>query len=314
MTGDRKAAELCNVVDTGNREDAYQTLYRAMTAKVGAKSTVDKELVKKACMTSLYGSEAQPKEAFGTGPLLKAFYETMEENAPAAWELNSFYLEIWDSERYTYHWVMPDNGNIVIKVMDSDMTEVRFLDTTYEVISKVHRPKEKGRSLSAHTTHATDGLIVREMSRRCNYDMNQVLKVIEALQQCDYDIDPKEGTDTDMVLILWDLYEKSGYLSARILDHLTKDNAQLVDHDVIWELIESLPNKPFEVLSIHDCFRCLPGYGNDLRKQYNLQLHLIARSNLLSFLLTQIIGQECNVGKLDYTLAADILNANYSLA
>lgn len=61
-------------------------------------------------------------------------------------------------------------------------------------------------------------------------------------------------------------------------------------------------------------FRCLPNYGNDLRKQYNLQLHLIAKSNMLSDLLSQLNGYEMKIGKLDPTLANDILEANYALS
>ena len=63
-----------------------------------------------------------------------------------------------------------------------------------------------------------------------------------------------------------------------------------------------------------DCFRCLPNYGNDLRKQYNLQLHLIAKSNMLSDLLSQLLGYKMHVPKLDPTLANDILKANYALS
>lgn len=61
-------------------------------------------------------------------------------------------------------------------------------------------------------------------------------------------------------------------------------------------------------------FRCLPNYGNDLRKQYILQLHHIARSNMLSDLLSQLMGHEVKVGKLDPTLADDILNTEYALS
>ncbi|MNY61690.1 hypothetical protein D3C86_1983980 [compost metagenome] len=80
------------------------------------------------------------------------------------------------------------------------------------------------------------------------------------------------------------------------------------------ELINSLPAKPFEIISIHDAFRCLPNYGNDLRQQYQLQLHLIARSNLLSYLLSQVLEQKVQIGKLDPTLAQDILHSEYMLS
>ena len=95
--------------------------------------------------------------------------------------------------------------------------------------------------------------------------------------------------DTRMVLTLWDHYQQSGYLSARILDHINDLNARYVDRAPIVELIASLPKKPFQLLTIHDAFRCLPSYGNDLRKQYTHQLALITKSKMLPFLLSQIL-------------------------
>jgi hypothetical protein len=48
--------------------------------------------------------------------------------------------------------------------------------------------------------------------------------------------------------------------------------------------------------------------------QYNRQLHLIAKSNLLSSVLSQLLGYDVVIGKLDATLADDVLQANYSLS
>lgn len=152
------------------------------------------------------------------------------------------------------------------------------------------------------------------MVRRCNYDVTQVLKVSMALENQEEQEVDFEDADTQMVEILWDHYLNTGYLSARILDHLNAINACLVEAEVIWELIESLPEKPFELITVHDCFRCLPNYGNDLRMQYNRQLYLISKSNLLSSILSQLLEREVSIGKLDNTLHLDILSTEYSLS
>jgi hypothetical protein len=75
-----------------------------------------------------------------------------------------------------------------------------------------------------------------------------------------------------------------------------------------------MPAKPFKVLSIHDAFRVHPLYGNDIRTQYNLQLYLIAKSKMLGYLLSQIVGKDIVIGKLDPTLADDILDTDYALS
>lgn len=117
-----------------------------------------------------------------------------------------------------------------------------------------------------------------------------------------------------MVEQLWTYYKDTGYLSARIFDYLDAGTIHLVDRTAIMELIESLPAKPFKVLSVHDCFRCLPQYGNDLRRQYNIQLATIAKSDLLSFIMSQVLGEKVTIGKLDPDLWKDIGETEYALS
>ena len=58
----------------------------------------------------------------------------------------------------------------------------------------------------------------------------------------------------------------------------------------------------------------LPNYGNDLRRQYNRLLAEVAQSDLLSFLVSQIVKRRITVTKLDPDMFGDILEANYSLS
>lgn len=315
LTGDRKAAQLCNVVDTGKREDAYKSIYLDMVEKAGDTAKIDRKQTKKAIMTSFYGSTAQPKNVFGEGLLLDIFYETMKEQAPGAWELNETMLALWNPEAYSNDWILPDNFHVHVKVMNTKKENVHFLNKPYEVSYTVNEPMEGGRSLGANMTHSVDGMIVREMTRRCMYDPKKImytLMVIEGKTKL-YDATTRVQ-DHEMVELLWNHYQKSGFLSARILEHINPINMFLVDRVEIFDLINSLPKKPFNLISIHDCFRCLPNYGNDLRKQYNLLLSQIAKSDLLSYLISQIIHRDVKIGKLDDNLWKDILETNYALS
>ena len=51
LLGDRKAASLCNVVDTGKREDAYTLVYEWMLQRLGGQVHLDRDPVKRAIMT-----------------------------------------------------------------------------------------------------------------------------------------------------------------------------------------------------------------------------------------------------------------------
>lgn len=323
LTGDRKAAELCNVVNVaGNyetaRQDGYTVIYNAMLQVIGEKSKITRDDTKQAIMTALYGSKAVPKEVFGEGMLLQVFESTMQNLAPAAWELNEAFMLMWDSEALVNSWTLPDNFHVHVKVMDRVSDTVHFMNKNYETFRTVNQAKESGRSLGANTVHSIDGMIVREMVRRCNYDAVKVADLrmyIEYLNE-GYELDVVFDDDynADMVRTLWKHYEESGYLSARIIDHLNVHNLHLVRRETISELLDSLPAKPFEVLTVHDCFRCLPNYGNDLREQYARQLMLIAKSNLLQYLVSQILCRNVTLGKLDETLWQDIADTEYALS
>ncbi len=316
LTGDRLAAKLCNVIDTGHREDAYTGLYTAMCDKIGDRAKIDRKDTKKAIMTAFYSSTAVPKTVFGEGALLDIFYETMKENAPAAWELNETMLAIWDPTKYSNDWVLPDNFHVHVKVMSSISENVHFLNAPYEVQYSVNKPMEGGRSLGANMTHSIDGMIVREMARRCMYDPAHIDKLKLLLQQpwtVGLPAGHKRPNDV-LVEKLHKHYIESGFMSARILEYLDEHNIGLTDPVAVLTLIKTLPSKPFTVISVHDCFRCLPNHGNDLRKQYNYILSQIARSDLLSFILTQLLGRDIVVQKIDPNLWVDILESNYALS
>ena len=266
-------------------------------------------------MTAFYSSTAVPKTVFGEGALLDIFYETMKENAPAAWELNETMLAIWDPKKYSNDWVLPDNFHVHVKVMSTVSENVHFLNAPYEVQYSVNKPMEGGRSLGANMTHSIDGMIVREMARRCMYDPAHVQKLIDLLAQSWVVKEKGPYPEKDaMVKKLHEHYKQSGFYSARIIEYLDEYNIDMTNYKALSDLLTSLPPKPFTVISVHDCFRCLPNYGNELRKQYNRILSDIARSNLLSFILTQLMGRDIVVQKIDPNLWVDILESNYALS
>lgn len=309
---DRRAAEICNLVDTGHRRDAYVSIYQDMVQQLGQTAKIDRKQTKQAIMTAFYSSTAVPKRVFGEGELLDVFYNTVSANAPGAWEINQTMLAIWDETALENSWVLPDNFHVKIKVMGEVTETVHFLNEPFEVSYHQNMPIKGGRSLGANMVHSIDGMVVREMQRRCHYDPTQISAIRTWIQNQQFGKLQQRDKD-QMVLLLWDHYKASGFLSARILSYLDNLNLGLVDWRVIARLIAGLPARPFELISIHDCFRCLPNYGNDLRRQYNDILAEIAESDMLSSVISQICNRKIQAGKLDPTLGRDIRAANYAL-
>lgn len=319
LTGDRSAAELCNVVnymgENGKplRRDAYTVIYHKMLDILGEASRIKRSDTKQAVMTAFYGSEAKPKEVFGEGIRLKTFENVMETVASGPWALNKFLLQCGNPDANRYVWVLPDNFHAVIKVMVPEVQTVNFLGKPFDITRMVQGTEEKTRMLSANITHSIDGMVVREMLRRCNYDPDLVKAVRELCDEGPSEYGEIEG-NLEMVQELWSHYEKSGFLSLSILDYLDPCTIAYVDRQVVADMIDTMPKKPFPVLTVHDCFRCHPNYGNDLRRQYNQILSDIAKSDLLGFILSQVLGQEFSAGKLDDSLWQDILETDYALS
>jgi len=206
---------------------------------------------------------------------------------------------------------MPDNFYACIETHDKEVVPFIFLDEEYQVIQKVNERPRFHKGLGPNLIHSVDGMIVREMYRRCTFDGRVTARVADAI------IEGKGGTtgkSADMVTRLWDHYLESGFLSVRILDYLYEDTLGLVDSLVIAKLISSLPDTPFELVCVHDCFRCHPNYGDSLRRQYNTILADINDSKLLPYIASQVSNQDIKARKVGKIPRDVILNANYTLS
>lgn len=286
--------------------DAYTEIFIHMHTGM----TLDRKDVKQCIMTALYGSTAQPKALFGED--VDVFYETMELMAPGAWDLNLGIQELWDEvEGTTYDWILPDNFYACIETHDKHVIPFKFLDKEYQVIQKVNDRPRFHKGLGPNLIHSVDGMIVREMYRRCQFDPKTIERVLDLLT-----IGAKgtDGKSADIVKTLWNHYEECGFLSVRILDYLHHDTIGLVDGTTVAELINTLPLRPFELVCVHDCFRCHPNYGNDLRRQYNHILADLNDSTVLPFICSQVVEQDIKARKVGVIPRDVILNANYTLS
>lgn len=289
--------------------DAYAEIFLHMNS--GLK--LDRKDVKQSIMTAFYGSTATPKAVFGED--VDVFYETMETMAPGAWDLNLGIQDLWDEIKDTsYDWVLPDNFYACIETTDKQIITFHFLEQEFQLVQKVNERPRFHKGLGPNLIHSIDGMIVREMYRRCMFNKKTVDHVIEMIDNKEMACDVRENKNTNMVRTLWELYKESGFLSVRILDHLQYDNLRLVDTDVIKKLIFTLPPKHFELVCVHDCFRCHPNYGNDLRRQYNTILADICESTILHSITSQVAKQNIKVKKVGKISREVILNANYTLS
>jgi len=172
LSGCKDTARVCNMINTGKREDVYTMIADMMNSRLNGKYGVSRKDVKKPCMTTFYNSKANPKEMFNEKQL-EAFYATLDGLMPGAMDIMEDINECWQYNSDVHQWTLPD-GHIA-KVNVTEMVDVRIevdeLDhRTFTYRYNKQQPSENYRSLVANIVHSVDGYIAREMVRRNHYE------------------------------------------------------------------------------------------------------------------------------------------------
>lgn len=316
LAGDEQAGAICNLIKTGKREDAYTRVHERVDALMGYSSAILRKSVKSALMTHLYGSKAEPKKCFGEDtPELRAFYQAVEELLPGADQLNKDLISLWDPEALSHSWTLPDGFEVVVKVMVTIEHQVDFLDKTFKVCEKVNMPQPVGLSMGANIIHSIDGMIVREMNRRCNYSLEKIERVMEILDRSNCGTSVSRDKDIQLLRLI-ELQDETDFLSAAILEHIDHENRGHINstlHGWIVRLVNSMPAVSFPVICIHDNFKFHPNYGNNVRFQYVQILAELSGSTVLDYIGTEIRGKPVQVTKLSNDMYHKILDSEYAI-
>lgn len=238
----------------------------------------------------------------------------MSQECPYVWALNKYLLKAWNNQIKEYGWTMPDNFHVHVKVYQKIKEEFAFMGKAYSFIHEENMPSDYGRAYSANLAHSIDSLFMREVCAMAMHDPEKINNIKNLLNQKKYNLLNTNKTNKDMVSSLVRLANQSGFLSARVLEYIDEGTISLVPRDALQEILDNLPEKPFEVIGIHDCYRVLPNYGNDVRRLYILQLYKLARSNMLEFILTQLLGTKITINKGDPEMYKDVLFSEYALS
>lgn len=311
LIGDRRAAEYSNVINTGIRRDAYTDLFKLLTDRIGPMPDITRDTLKKAIMTSLYGSSAKPKELFGEYE--EDFYDLMSRELPYVWQVMHAVVGSWNPTVDSYGWTMPDLFNVHIKVYDHKSIEFNFDGSDFVTDVLVNAPCKTGKAYLANIIHSIDSLIVREMTALAMHNPFNIQRIKNMLAGKPV-LAPTNDKNQEMVSNMVRIAKESGFLSAHILDFLDASTIKMVDEEELQELLSLVPNKPFELLSVHDSFHVLPNYGNDLRRLYIANLTKIAKSNLLQFITNQMPIRKLTFKKIEPNMWKEVLNSEYALS
>ena len=310
IVGCLKTCSNTGLIDPTTRSDIYTNSQTIMNSKVAANVSVPRKDIKQAVMTFFYGSTAEPEKLFGEGDILDAFYETMAEIAPGGEEIRNALIDCWQPTALVHQWQLPDGFDAKVKVMATDDKRVELeideFKTTFTYRFKENRPVDFGVSLAANVIHSIDGMIVREMNRRCNYEM-----YTDLMHWMWKHID-------DMNIPVFVKPDHSRFISlANIIDY-AEERIEFTDGQLLamQELIERtfMRSKPFPIVCIHDAFKCHANNMNVLRQVYVDIFVDLACSNILEDLLQQVTGDTDITVTKEQHVDHLIANANYALS
>ena len=326
MTGCVKGATATGLVNPDERSDAYTYTTKVMNEILGSDLVVSRSDAKQSLMTSFYGSKAMPKQIFGEDtPELDAFYQAAQQVAPGAWELLQDLLGSWKPWGLIHEWKLPDGFDAKIKVMNKKEVRIEVDELNHATFSYVFYENlgaRHGLSNAANVVHSMDAYVLREMHRRCNYNLEQVQAAYEAIAcervERELNDSDQELNPTSKVGYYMQQHDRSTMCSAVILPYLNETSVKFLDDDHLDGLMEIVENmliyKPFELVTIHDEFKAHPNNLNHVRYQYRELMAEIAESYVLDDLLSQIHGREGVFPKMTYDLADYIRQSNYALS
>jgi len=293
VTGMENTGVLCN----GHRPDIYTKLTEVMQTEH------ERKPVKQALMCYMYGSKSEPEKAFGDQVPL--FLEKAEEVAPRACIARSVLLNTWQPFADAHTWIMPDGFTVFKEVKQTKDTSISvpMLDNrNFTFRHKIIKGKEKAVTNAADVTHSIDALVVREMARRCNYDINRLTYIKDLIE---------------FFCELPEITDRTKFVSLVEVGNIEPENIHEYDPQLlarVHELIEvSLEHTSFELVTIHDAFKCLPNYVQYMRETYNRILWDMYNSDLLMDIVHQITGTKYDNFPHEEDVAIQILQNNYAI-
>jgi len=199
LSGDYEGAKSCNLINTGNREDAYKAVTDHINTLLEANNKVTREDIKYCLMTYFYNSKATPLKVLGRkveeyDPMAKkwrkyyiedtpayiAFIETLENKYPYVIKAQNLINSCYSENTLAHSFVMPDGHTVYLPsyVTESKRVKCTKLNSSFTYNAKTPQANlDQWRSLAAHVVHACDGYIVREVIRKMNKQGREVLTV-----------------------------------------------------------------------------------------------------------------------------------------
>ena len=216
LIGCEKSLIQTNIINTGEVQDVYTNTNTEMNLHLDTEIQVERDRVKRALMTSLYGSKMNPIMLFGEAtPELTQFYAARQTLIPGCMEVMEDLLSAWNPHTTSYQWTLPDGHVARVMVTDPENTSLRIRDIHGTKSSFTYEYKKRGITstygtpIVANVIQSADSYICRELIRRCYKSGFNILTVHDAFYTHCNNIHIMRGHYLDICIELY----KMNYLS-----------------------------------------------------------------------------------------------------
>ncbi len=238
-------------------------------------------------------------------------------------ELLQELLDSWCSSALEHSWVLPDNHHVHVKVMKTidKRIEIDELNhTTFTYRYQQNTPKERGLSNVANVIHSVDGWVLRSLVRRCSYDVaatEEVVKVIRdhLLNKSFNKQNPVLPNEAQLLVI--DRWEKTRIVDVVAINTIYEHGPKGIPFPYLVKLKDileaMLKHEPFDVICVHDEFKCHANHCNQMRYHYKEIMAELAEGTILDDILSTLYGMPVKYIKKSSDLADYIRKSNYGI-
>lgn len=180
LSGCESTAKETNLINTGRRQDAYDSLCVAMNSLLEELDYVTRAIMKLPGMTHYYNKKYHGEL---NGNQANAFSEARRGLFKGPEEVKDLINSCWNCNALFHKWTLPDNHVAMVKVTDTVDTRIEIDELDHKTFTyrhDVNMPNEISTSLVANVIQGIDGYIVREMVRIADKQKFQLAHIYDS--------------------------------------------------------------------------------------------------------------------------------------
>lgn len=315
--------------------DIYTTIGEEIRASFNL-GDIPRKVIKKSLMAWGYGGSAGLCSLTQTKPeQLNAVMADIAKDLGfiGIYGMRQACLDAWDEDALEHKWELPDGyeihqvitqdtfardiltGQYIYPAKRVEITlngKQRGIDCRWSKVGKRSKKESGTRSIGANLIHSLDAFLMREIVRRCKQDFNIKPEEFKEVITSGSDIVVQDAKAMD----IYNMWKDTNVVSLNILNHLHYgDYLPRPYWEAIVEVINALPKEGFDIRPIHDEFACLPRFANSMRKQFNMLIAELYKSNMLDYFCNQFELLDIKpMNDVNPEMVERILEADYLLS